>query len=114
MYNYSDWSILSASCLFQNRRKVSLLDIMGEWSEGSIVITRCRRKGTIRFISSCGHMDAPVGFVATARDDQTLRPFGDLEVVNVVRYRKGDDGKPVVSYLNTNYSEAKASPFVFK
>lgn len=102
------FNIMSASCIFGNKLKITLDEVKTEWSDGAVVVVK-KPNGTLGFIAGCSGKYAEIGEKVKCVNDQTLRDLGIYEVVAVVNY----DGKDNVVEGEFDLS-TKATISVFK
>lgn len=91
--------IVSASCLFNYKLKITLAEIAKEWAEGTVVVAK-KPNGKFHFIAGCQGDYYPIGTKISVIDQQTLARKGTWEVVNQINYSQ-QDGSMTVQYKAT-------------
>ena len=88
-YPTNSWSILPAGCLFNDKNKVTMEQVMQEWGEGSILVCK-KPNGNFGFIAGAYGDYAKVGTGHMCHHDQTWAKLGYWEIVAQVKYKKVD------------------------
>lgn len=92
----------ATAALFDGALKVTMEQAMLRMSGGTmIVVERDNGYGktpTRMLLSSAGRMSMTIGHTYGAHHDQTLRPYGQLRVLDVIHYavKNGEDHKQQV------------------
>jgi hypothetical protein len=108
----NSWSILPAGCLFNDKTKVTMEEVMKEWDSGTIVVCK-KPNGHFGFIAG-GYGDyAKIGSSQMCHHDQTCAKLGYWEIVAQVKYKKVD-GVTVTEVEGSIEGVKKATIHVFK
>lgn len=88
-----DFFIRNASCLFDDKAKVTLEEIKKEWSDATILVLKRLTGSTLFLVGASGDYGVKLGEMVGLVSDETGRKTGVAEVVNVISYNESCTSK---------------------
>lgn len=107
--------ILPAGCIFNDRTKIKLKEVIQNWDNGTVIVCE-KPNGQLGFIAGCsGEYGVKVGQTVECIHDQTRARMGYWKVLNQVAYEDVGGVFTVKGALLDNVNlEAKGTIAVFK